>query len=329
MNLNKPNKILITGVNGFVGSRLADKLLENKIHVIGLCRNLEQITLLGKKGVNCIKGDILNTDEFENEIPEFDILVHTASWSGGSNITRELAWKTNVDGTANMLTLAKKNRVKKFVYISSIAVYGMNDNLLIDEASDTSFINELYTDSKIAAENLVKNSGIPYVIIRPGCIYGPRGEGWTIGVIKQIKCGFKLLGNDAGLINLSFIDNFIDGLWRVIISEDALNNIFNLNDGIVVSYHEFYTRFARMLGINNLPKIPEWRVRLSRSLVFTALRILLRKPTMKTYATHFRFNRSKFSIVKARNILNYNPLIGFNEGIYLTEKWLKEESYLD
>lgn len=329
MNFYRPNKILITGANGFVGSHLAERLLMEKLEVLGLCRNIDEIKWLEEKGAKIIKGNILNIEEFEEDICGCDVIIHTAGWSGGITLSKELAWNTNVEGTANMLTLAKKYHAKKFIYISSVAVYGMNDKLVIDEADETPMINELYTDSKIAAERLVINSGIPFVIIRPGCIYGPRGEGWTIGIINQIKQGFYLLGNDSGLINLAYVNNLIDGIWLAIIKDKALNNIFNINDGFAISYNYFYSRYARMLGINKLPNLPEWRVKLSKSALFSLLRFLLRKPSMKQYATHFRFNRSKFSILKAKEILNFNPSINFEEGISITEKWLIEKSYIN
>jgi nucleoside-diphosphate-sugar epimerase len=191
MNLYKPTKILITGVNGFVGSHLAERLIENKIEVIGLSRNIEKISWLENKGLKSLKGDILNISEFENNITGCDVIVHSASWSGNLNISEDMAWKTNVEGTANIISLAKKLGIKKIIYISSIAVYGLNNSLLIDESTNTPFINELYTDSKITAENLIINSGMPYVIIRPGCIYGPRGEGWSIGIINKLKVGLN------------------------------------------------------------------------------------------------------------------------------------------
>ena len=209
MTLYTPRKVLITGVNGFVGSHLAERLLKENIDVVGLCRRSDEMQWLEEKGLKIVKGDILSCNDIYDKIDGCDIIIHTAGWSGGKSVSNELAWKTNVVGTANMLELAKEKGIKKFIYISSVAVYGMNNSLIIDETSSTPTINELYTDSKIASENLIKTSGLPYVIIRPGCIYGPRGEGWTIAVINQIKSGFKLLGKDAGLINLVFINNFM------------------------------------------------------------------------------------------------------------------------
>jgi nucleoside-diphosphate-sugar epimerase len=84
-----------------------------------------------------------------------------------------------------------------------------------------------------------------------------------------------------------------------------------------------------MLSLNQLPKIPEWRVKLSRSSLFSLLRFLFRKPSIKKYHTHFRFNKTVFSISKAKRILNYRPFVRFNEGILITGKWLKNNSYLD
>jgi nucleoside-diphosphate-sugar epimerase len=128
---------------------------------------------------------------------------------------------------------------------------------------------------------------------------------------------------------LVFINNFIDGIWLTIVKDDALNNTFNINDGYTITYKLFYSTFASMLGIKKLPSIPEWRVRLSKSKFFSILRILLKKPSMKQYVTHFRFNKSEFSISKAKEILHYNPQISFEKGISLTEKWLKQEAFLD
>jgi nucleoside-diphosphate-sugar epimerase len=329
MNLYKPEKVLITGVSGFIGSHLAERLILEKVETVGFCRRVEDIKWLKDIGLNIIKGDILDIDSIIDHVSNCDIIIHTAGWSGASNVSKDLAWKTNVEGTKIMLALAKKIGVKKFIYISSVAVYGMNDSKLIDETELTPLINELYTDSKITAEDLVKNSGIPYVIIRPGCIYGPRGEGWTTGVVKQIKSGLKLLGKDAGLINLGFINNFIDGVWLVLVKKEALNNTFNINDGRPITYKEFYLIFAKMLGIKKMSTVPEWRVILSRSRIFNLLRILLQKPSLKKYDTHFRFSRSVFSILKVKSILNYSPMVNFEESFLITEKWLKDQSILD
>ncbi|MDB5115745.1 MAG: hypothetical protein JWQ79_1237 [Mucilaginibacter sp.] len=328
MTLNTTHKILITGVNGFIASHIAERCISEGIKVKGLCRRVEEINWLAKKGVELVCGDLLDEAAVANAMAGCDTVIHAAGWSGSTNVTADLAWKTNVDGAANVLKAAKSCGVKRFIYISSIAVYGMNKALLIDESMPTPLIDELYTDSKITAEELVRSSGIPYVIIRPGCTYGPRGEGWTIGVIKQIKNGMQLQGNDNGLITPGYITNFVDGVWLTITKNEALNHTFNICDDEVVTYHKFYMSFAHMLGIKKLPTVPVWRVKLSHSSLFTLLRMLLRKRGRQKYSTHFRFNPSQYSIKSAQKVLGYYPLVSFDEGIRRTETWLRENNYI-
>ena len=83
-----------------------------------------------------------------------------------------------------MLAAAQAAGVERFIYISSVAVYGVNGAPLVDESMPTPPVGQAYSDSKIAAETLVRGSGLPYVIIRPASTYGPRGTAWTVGPIE-------------------------------------------------------------------------------------------------------------------------------------------------
>ena len=90
-----------------------------------------------------------------------------------------MAWRTNVEGTANVLAAAESaaasaGGVERFIYISSVAVYGVNRAPLIDESMPTPPVGQLYPDSKIAAEALVRASSLPWVIVRPASTYGPQ-----------------------------------------------------------------------------------------------------------------------------------------------------------
>jgi len=321
-------KVLITGINGFLASNICEKCLFEGYEVNGLCRDPNKVKF-SNKHLTLFAGNILDLDSLDNAMNECDYVIHIAGWSSHPNVTKELAWKTNVTGTENVLKIAKKHHVKKVIFFSSIAVYGLNNNKIIDETADTPLINELYTDSKITAEKLVRNFGLQYIIIRPGCIYGPNGEGWTIGIIKQLKAGLKMFGNDEGLINYGFIKNFVDGVWLTIVKDEIINETFNISDGSPLSYNEYYLAYAKMLGIDKLQRIPEWWIQFKMSKFIAFLRVILRKPVSSKHSLHLRFSKSYFSIEKAKKILQYNPSIKFEEGINQTEKWLKENHYLD
>ena len=145
----------------------------------------------------------------------------------------------------------------RFIYISSVAVYGRNRAKLIDETAATPKVGQAYPDSKIVAEALVRESGLPYVIIRPASTYGPRGTAWTLGPIEKIKANrLVLLGQDKGLVTPGYIDNVVDGLVLALTREKALGETFNLADDRTVTYREFYLAYARMLGRTSLPTVP-------------------------------------------------------------------------
>ena len=163
-----------------------------------------------------------------------------------------------------------RHGVERFIYISSVAVYGVNRAPLIDEAMPTPPVGQLYPDSKIAAEALVRASSLPWVIVRPASTYGPRGGAWTVGPIEQIKAGrLVLLGKDTGLVTTGYIDNVVDGLLLTLAHPAAVGETFNLCDDRAVTFREFYLAYARMLGRDSLPTVPgwfaTWRARLRRA----------------------------------------------------------------
>ena len=256
-------------------------------------------------------------------------VVHAAAWTGGPELSPDMAWRTNVVGTANVLAAAESAGVERFVYISSVAVYGVNRAPLIDEAMPTPPAGQLYPDSKIAAETLVRASPLPWVIVRPASTYGPRGGAWTVGPIKQIKAGrLVLLGKDTGLVTPGYIDNVVDGLLLALAHPAAVGETFNLCDDRAVTFREFYLAYARMLGKDSLPTVPGWFATLARTAPASLARRILGRPTIGPWSLHFRRNSSQFSVAKAKRVLGYAPAVDFAEGMRRTEAWLRAEGYV-
>jgi nucleoside-diphosphate-sugar epimerase len=321
--------VLITGVNGFIAGHLAERLCREGVPVRGLARRPETAGWLARKGVKVIPGDLLDVESVVRSMAGCRAMVHAASWTGGGNLSANLAWRTNVAGTVNALEAARMAGVERFVYVSSVAVYGLNCAPLIDESMPTPPVGQLYPDSKIAAEAEVRKSGLPYVIVRPACIYGPRGTAWTIGPVEQIKHrSLILLGRDEGLVTPGYIDNLVDGLWLALSRPAALGQTFNLCDDRSVTYREFYMAYARMLRRDRLPALPGWIALLARSDLAGLARRLVGKPTIGPWSLHFRFNPSQFSVQHAQQVLGYTPMVDFATGMRRTEAWLQASGYL-
>ncbi len=325
-------RVLITGVTGFIGSHLAERLLAEGVAVRGLARRPADAAWLVERGVQIVQADLLQRAGLANAVQGCDAVLHSAAWTGGPDLGEQQAWTVNVAATGWLLQAAQDADVQRFVYFSSVAVYGLNRAPLIDETAPTPLAGQLYPDSKIAAETLVRAAqanGLPTTIIRPASTYGPRGAAWTVGPVEQIKAGrLVLLGQDRGLVNTGYIDNVVDGVLLALRSPAAVGETFNLCDGLAITYREFYGRYAAMLGRQRLPVYPAWLARGAVSPPGRWLRRLLGKPAPGPWSYHFRFNPSRFSIAKAQRVLGYAPRVDLDEGMRRTESWLHKQGYI-
>jgi nucleoside-diphosphate-sugar epimerase len=325
-------QVLITGVTGFIGSHLAERLLAQGIAVRGLARRPSEAAWLAEQGAQIVQADLLERASLASVMTGCNAVLHTAAWTGGPDLDERRAWMLNVAATGWLLQAAQDAGVQRFVCFSSVAVYGLNSAPEINETALTPPVGQLYPDSKIAAETLVRAAqadGLPTTIIRPASTYGPRGGAWTVGPVEQIKAGrLVLLGQDRGLVNTGYIDNVVDGVLLALRSPAAAGETFNLSDGAAVTYREFYSRYAAMLGRERLPVYPAWLARGAVSPPGRWLRSVLGKPVPGPWSYHFRFNPSRFSIAKARRLLGYVPRIDLDEGMRRTEQWLREQGYI-
>jgi len=324
-----PRPILITGANGFIAGHLAERLLREGCRVRGTARRPEAAGWLAGQGMEIVRADLLDRESLIRAAKGCGAVFHVAAWTGEPGLTPEQAWRSNVDGTENVLAAAAARGVERFIYISSVAVYGLNRAPVIDESAATPPVGQLYPDSKIAAERLVRESSLFTVIVRPASTYGPRGTAWTVGPVEAIRHNrLTLLGRDDGLVTTGYIDNVVDGLWLTLTQPAAAGGTFNLCDDKAVTYREFYLAYARMLGRDALPTLPAWFARLARTRPATLARRLAGKQTIGPWSLHFRRNPSRFSVERAKRILGYVPRIDFAEGMRRTEIWLRSAGYL-
>lgn len=326
-------RILLTGVTGFIGGHLAERLHGAGWAVRGLARDPGDATALAAQGIEIVRGSLLERASVAAAVPGCDAVIHAGAWTGGPGVSDADAWTTNVAATGWLLEAARQAGVGRFIYLSSVAVYGLNPAAVIDETAATPPVGQLYPDSKIAAETLVRGAGeqgLATTIVRPASTYGPRGGAWTVGPVEQIKAGrLVLLGRDQGLVNPGYIDNFVDGVLLALASPAAVGETFNICDGATVTYRDFYLRYAAMLGKTDLRTVPAFVAKGAASPPGRWLRRLMGKQPPGPWSLHFRFNPSRFSIAKASRLLGYTPQITLDEGMRRTEAWLREAGYLE
>ena len=329
----KGKMALITGATGFIGGRLAERLItEEGMQVRGLVRNPTKGRWLTDLGVDLIQGDVTNPASLSAAIADCQVVFHAAAWvsEGGQKAD---VWAVNVTGAKNVVEAALAAGVERFVHLSSCAVYGSLQQFNIDENTPTRRRGNLYGDSKVAAEEVVlqayQEHGLPVVSARASQVYGPRSEQFTIRPVKIIKAG-KMVLIDGGrhLCKPVYIDNLVDGLILCAKAEAAVGEAINFTDGEPVPWREFFEAYGRMVNINSFPSVPfalAWLIGL-----YNEIKAALRgkKASLNREAIKSLRSSNSFSNQKARTLLGWEPKIDLSEGMKLTEAWLRAEEYI-
>jgi len=244
-------KIFLTGGAGFIGSRIIEMLRNNNEILIydNLTRNsIKYTSLLNKKNINLIKGDILDYSSLKKAVDDFkpNVIIHLAAIAGIETVIKNPVntMKVNMIGTANILEVLKDyaNYIDKFIDFSTSEVFGAYA-YKVDETCTTNLapVGEArwtYSVSKLAAEHLThsyyKEYGLKVVTIRPFNIYGPGqvGEGavrqFTMRAIKDEQ--IQIHGDGDQIRSWCYIEDFVNGISLCLEKEIAIGNSFNIGN---------------------------------------------------------------------------------------------------
>lgn len=221
-------KIFLTGATGFVGSHTAQELVRRGHEVHALVRNPSKAAFLKNLGVCLIEGDLACLKFQQEEWPMFDAVIHIAGLIKAKNISE--FYSINVEGTRFLLEKIKGQRLKKFVFISSIAARGPNKN-----REDNEGIGPIchYGKSKQEAEEVVLKyrNLFPVVLVRPPVIYGP-GDRETLTLFKMFRQGFfPVIGREKRKISFVYVVDLASWLASIVEQNNPDAGPFYPEDG--------------------------------------------------------------------------------------------------
>jgi len=322
-----PKRWLVTGVAGFIGSNLAEALLKLGQEVVGLDNfatghryNLKHIessvSIQEWNNFTFIEGDVSNYDRCLTSAKDVDIILHQAALgSVPRSIDNPLKTNhANLTGFLNMLTAAKENNIKRFVYASSSSVYGDSEELpkvekktgnLLSPYAVTKYVNELY------AGVFQKCYGMETIGLRYFNVFGKRQDpnGAYAAVmprwIQEILNGESISINGDGETSRDFtyIDNVIQAniLAGTTINKDAFGEAFNTAIGGRETLNNLYKAITK--GIKaHLPELE------------------MHAPTYKDFRPG-DIRHSNANIDKLKTLLGYNPTHSLEEGLNASITW--------
>ncbi|MBN1897011.1 MAG: NAD(P)-dependent oxidoreductase [Candidatus Aenigmarchaeota archaeon] len=291
--------ILVTGATGFVGSEVTKRLIEKGYKVRALCMNRNSIASL-PKGVEAVEGDITKEQTLISATDGVDIVIHLAGIVSYSLSTEEL-FRINAIGTKHLLQQCAG--VKKFIHASSVSVYGEVKGEADENYPATP--STPYGESKLKAEQFVRDSGINHVILRMAPVYGKGSPSWKKN-LKLLEKGFPVPNTD----NMTHVLHVTDAADAFVKAVEKGSGTYNIADSSPMHFTDFADKLLTLLG-----KKP-------RHLPFFMVRAAAAAMKMGIYLNVLTMNRH-YVIRKARRELGFEPKADFDKESAKMVEWYK------
>ena len=312
-------KYLITGGAGFLGINLV-RNLHSKGHEITSLDIVEFDYPDMNNKIKIITGDIRDKAKVNEAVKDQDIIVHTAA--ALPLYKPEDIYSTDIDGTRNLLEAAYKNRIKRFIHISSTAVYGIPDHHPLLENDKLDGVGP-YGKAKILAEEECINyrgKGMCVPILRPKSFIGPE----RLGVFDllfdwaQDGKGFPMIGNGKNRYQLLDVEDLCEAIYfTATLDEKIVNDTFNIGAKDFTTMREDYQAVLDYAGFGKkIVGLPE------KPIIYTLkfLEALKLSPLYKwVYETASK--DSFVSIEKAEKVLGYKPKFSNKDALLRNYKW--------
>lgn len=247
-------KILITGVNGFVGLPLSEYLMAAGHQVVGAVRSHDSLSLVNSHIQLKAIGDIDEVTDWQDCLGGVKCVIHLANrahvMDEQSSNPLALYWKVNTEGTLNLARQAAAAGIKRFIFISSIKVNG--GSTLPGQAltiKDQHIPVDPYGLSKYEAELgfklISEQTGLEVVVIRPPLIYGPGVKANFLKMMQWVEKGIPLpLGAIRNQRSMLGLDNLINFIELCLTHPDATGQTFLVSDDHDVSTTELLKEIA-------------------------------------------------------------------------------------
>lgn len=271
-------KITLIGASGFVGTRLMNLLNEYRDDY-----QLKNIDLLPSHFFNQYTtiGDVRNREQMDKELAATDIVVLLAAQHRDDVSPISLYYDTNVEGMKNTLHAMEKNGVKRLVFFSSVAVYGLNKKNPNEEYEKDPFNH--YGKSKLQAEQILQewyktHRDWNINIVRPTVIFGERNRGNVYNLLKQIASGkFLMVGSGNNKKSMAYVGNVVAFVKFLIDNKVSGYNVYNYIDKPDFTTNELVQIVENVLN-KRIPQVhfPYW-IGMAGGYVFDALAFVTRK----------------------------------------------------
>lgn len=313
---------LVTGANGFLGSHLVPMLAATgKVRAL-----VRRPALVPASQEQVVLAADFRGSQLEALFNGVDTVIHLAGRAHVSDKDPRQALarhrEVNRDLTGDFAAAAGRAGVRRFVFLSSVAVMGgEQDRVLTEgvlEAPTTPYgISKL--EGEHVLRNVVEESGMEYVILRPPMVYGPRMKGHPNQLFKAIFSGIPMpVAGARNRRSILYVGNLAEAVRIATMHREASNGVFFLSDGPPVSTADLVRMIAQSFGRSpRLVKVPQWLLRLALSVSGAVPGIgLPGSDVLKRLFGSFEIDMSRF-----QSATGFRPPYTTRQGIERTAAW--------
>lgn len=338
--MTKSNVILITGAAGFIGSHLVDYLLEEGVSpkrlrlIIAPWDTTENLSQ--HKNLEIHKIDIRDKKALSTVAKGCEYIYHLAAKIDFDGKTYQEYEEVNVTPTETLLKVAVKNKVKKFIFYSSIGVHGLpagiGNIINWDESHPPTYTND-YGKSKWQGEEIVRQYHekykLPYAIIRPASVYGPREKGPTLALFRAIKNKlFVMIGDGKNKMHYVFVKDLVAATYLAAQSKKVAGEYI-----VGAARPEEFMSIAQAIADSISVQLSSIKIPTPIALILATIsdfvfKIFGKKSPLYPERVRTMTTSYYYSINKAKEELGYQPQFSIKKGMQIAGKWYSDHGYL-
>lgn len=323
--------VLITGANGFIGSRLCLTFLRHGFKVMAGIRQTADRRLLDGLAVQYRFGDVTDTASLPAMVTDVDFIIHNAGIVKAN--AREQFFKVNGQGTANLMAaIAQHNpSVKRVVYISSQAVAGPSINGKPVAESDRPNPVTTYGESKRAGEEAIiaYKDSINVVIVRPAGVYGP-GDKEVLSLFRAANMRLRpLFGDVTRKVQMVHVDDVCCGAYLASVTETRSGSIYHIAEKQAYTIAEMVEMLGQATGKRGIPlRLSDKMFRRIAAISESACRLIGMTPMLTRDKCNELLDTWEIDVRKAKDELGFESAIPFAQGAKETYDWYREHGWM-
>ena len=328
-------KILITGASGFIGSFIVEESLRRGFETWAAVRKSSSRQYLQDERIRLIDLNLSDKSQLVEQLRglSFDYVVHAAGVT--KCLDKRDFHRINTEGTRHLCEalLELKMPLKRFVFVSSLSVFGaIREQMPYEEIreTDTPQPNTAYGRSKLEAERYLETTSLPYVILRPTGVYGPRERDYFMMAKSIQQHSDFAVGYQRQDITFVYVSDVVQAVFLALEKGQAGRKYF-LSDGEVYQSSTFSDLIHEELG-------RPWWIRVTAPIWLLRIITFCGEYVARLTGKVTALNNDKYNILRQRNWrcdiepaireLGYQPTVKLAEGVRRAIGWYRENGWL-